>query len=355
VRILRIYPFLPPLQGGMEKHILRLTEEQRKLGCEVALAFNQGRLTSDGDICVITGINLRNTKPQFVRDLLFYCALIIRLIKMNTYFDVVHVHGDWSAFLLGRLVASLVRAKKCVASIHGIARRGLWMWVYRLVFKEYAVVYATGLNDARYLGSIIDNPVYWQHSGIDADFISAMNLQERTFDIISVGSFVQVKNMELVIQIAAEMPARTFLMIGDGPLRAPLEADCRRRNLSNVTFTGQLVPADVAKYLRSAKIFLITSFTEGTPTALLEAMACGLTIVTSRSNNYDELLTVGKNGYVIEGFQAKDYVSKIGELLDDSSLLYEISCHNSEQAMNYNWPVVAKRITEWMRTDANTH
>jgi glycosyltransferase involved in cell wall biosynthesis len=181
------------------------------------------------------------------------------------------------------------------------------------------------------------------------------NVSKRTFDVISVGSFVPKKNFELVIQIAEKMPEHSFLLVGDGPQRAAIEADCRHRGMTNVTFTGQLAPAEVARALRRARIFLLTSLAEGTPTALLEAMACGLAIVTSRSNNFDDILKPGQNGYVIDGFQAQDYVLKICELLDDSNLLEEISRHNSEQAMSYSWPAVAKRITDWMQMDANAN
>ena len=354
MRILRIYPFLPPLPGGMEKHILRLSEEQRKLGCEVTLAFNQGDSTDPSDLQVLRGINLRKVKPQFLRDLVFYGGLIWKLSKERRCFKIVHVHGDWSAFFLGLLVAIFVRAKKQVASVHGVARRGIWGVLYRFVFNNYDVVYATGALDAAYIRSLIEKPVFWQHSGIDADFIGLKVEQERSFDVITVGSFVPIKNLELVIKIAKRMPGYTFVLVGDGPQRADIEEACRRKGITNVTFTGQLAPVDVASTLRRARIFLSTSFSEGTPTALLEAMACGLAIVTSHSNNYDDILKPGQNGYVIEGFEARDYALKIRELLDDSSLLDEMRRCNTEQAMSYNWAAVAKQITERMRVDPQT-
>ncbi|MCP3177490.1 glycosyltransferase family 4 protein [Desulfuromonas sp. KJ2020] len=338
----------------MEKHILRLTEEQRKLNCEVTLAFNQGDVTLPTDIHVLGRINLRKIKPCSLRDLLFYCGLIIKLVGEKRSYDVVHVHGDWSAFLLGRLVAYFVHPKKQIASMHGTARRGIWGGLYRFSFTGYNMVYATGSLDAAYIDTLTTKPVYWQHSGIDSDFLSAKNQPKRTFDVISVGSFVPVKNFELVIQIAEKMPEYTFLMVGDGPQRAAIEADCLRRGITNVTFAGQLESADVARALCRSRVFLLTSFTEGTPTALLEAMACGLAIVTSRSNNYDSLLKSGQNGYVVDGFQPNDYVLKIRELLD-SGLLDEISGHNRAQAKNYSWPAVAKQITEWMKVDAHTN
>lgn len=347
MRILRIYPFLPPLRGGMEKHILRLTEEQRHLGCEVTIAFNQGEATASGDIRVLPRFNLRKVKPQALRDLIFYCGLFLKLTGQWKRFDVVHVHGDWSAFFLGRLVAYLVRAKKSVASIHDVVKR---QNLYRFALAGYNLIYTTGARDAESLVEFSKGVVHWQHSGIDTVFHIPKDGNNPSFDIVTVGSFVPKKNFELVIKIAASMPDVTFLLVGDGPLKTELETTCRQRDIVNVTFTGHLEPDGVARQLRRARIFLLTSFAEGTPTALLEAMASGLAIVTSRSNIYDDLVKPGENGYVIDGFQVENYVLKIRELLNDDKWLDAISRCNSEQAIPYAWPHVAKRITNWMQS-----
>lgn len=350
MNILRIYPFLPPLPGGMEKHILRLTEEQRKLGHTVTVAFNQGDATAVTDIRVLPSFNLRSVKPQALRDLVFYFFLLIKLVQQRQCFDVVHAHGDWSSFFWGRLVAWITKSHQLVGSFHGVVRRGRWNGLYRLALQGYSMIYATGAQDAAYLNTLSQVLVRWQHSGIDAQFLKREHNQERSFDVVSVGSFVPVKNFDLIVEIAFLMPKATFLLIGDGSQKSLIEANCRNRAMSNVTFLGHLSPTEVAQQLRSAKIFLTTSFAEGTPTALLEAMACGLTVITSKSNDYGELIKPSKNGYVIEGFQADSYVERIQEFLDNESLLFEVSRRNTEQAMFYGWPEVTKRITEWMTT-----
>ena len=112
LRILRVYPFLPPLSGGMEKHILRLTEEQRRLNCEVVLAYNQGQVTDPSDIRLLSFFNLRKIKPQSLRDLVFYIALILKIVRRRDRFDIVHVHGDWSAFLFARCLRYITKSQK---------------------------------------------------------------------------------------------------------------------------------------------------------------------------------------------------------------------------------------------------
>lgn len=351
MRILRTYPFLPPKQGGLEKHVVRLTVEQRRLDCEVIIAFNQGGATSSDDIQVIPLFDLSKIKPQVLRDLIFYTFLVLKIVQQRIRVDVVHVHGDWSALFFGKLVASLTKSKKIVGSIHGPARRGLWRFIYRIVLRGYGLIYATGAQDAFYIGSLIEGSVRWQHSGIDQIFLDTAELLDRFYDVVSVGSFVPVKNYELIIEIASDLPNISFLLIGDGPTKAAMESSCKLKRLKNITFAGQVTPEEVAQSLRNAKILLMTSLAEGTPTALLEGMACGLAVITSRSNDYDQLIKPDWNGFVIDGYQAESYVLKIRELLGNENILDEISHRNREQARRFCWPQVAKRITDWMRSD----
>lgn len=351
MRILRCYPFLPPLPGGMERHVLRLTQEQRHLGCEVRMAFNGGQPTSVSDIHLLPWVNLRKIRPQVLRDLMFYLCLIFKIRAEKSQFDVVHIHGDWSAFLFGRLLARPSKSRKLIASLHGSVRQGIWRAVYRFALRRYGFIYTTGAREAALLGAITERPVQWQHSGIDGVYCEGWE-RARVTDVVTVGSLVPQKNYGLVVEIAAAMPDIGFVVIGDGPQRCTIETQCRRRRISNITFTGYLTPAEVAQHMRNARIYLHTSFSEGTPTALLEAMACGLAVVTSQSNDYEELIQQGYNGFVIEGFQAEPYIERIRHLLSDKSRLHEISCRNSEQAMGHRWPEVAKRITKWSVPDA---
>lgn len=349
MRILRAYPFLPPLPGGMERHIQHLTQEQRALGCEVIVAFNQGRATGSDDIRILPWLNLRRIRPQVLRDLIFYLALLIRLLGNRPSFDIVHVHGDWSAFLFARLLTRTARPKALVASLHGVAHRRHCSGLYRMALSGYGLIYATGAQDAAYLRGQCRGAVHWQPSGIASPFFEAPENQERTIDVIAVGSFVLNKNFRLIVDIARALPDVSFTLVGDGPLRGTIEAACRQSGLANVRFTGHLDTVGVVRQLNQARIFLSTSAAEGTPTALLEAMACGLAVVTSRSNDYADLIRPGISGFVIDSFDVGEYVAHLTMLLGNGELVETISQRNRQAALQRSWPIVAGRITEWMR------
>lgn len=354
MRVLRIYPFLPPLPGGMEKHIQRLTQEQRLLGCEVTVIFNRGSATATSDLTVLPSLNLRGIKPQLLRDLIFFCAAYLKILTSRHRADVIHVHGDWSAFLFGRFLCAAAGARVMVASIHGVARKKAWGWFYSRILSAYGVVYCTGAGDAAYLQQVGVVAARWQNSGIDEVFFHERpaTLSEMAItDVVCVANFFPVKNMALAIDIARTMPNVKFVLIGDGPLRNSLEIFCNKHNISNVRFSGRLSTQEIVAQLNRARIFLATAYSEGTPTALLEAMACGLPIVTSQSNDYRDLIVNGRNGYVVDSFIANNYVEILRKLLADQSLRIEISARNRVEAKRHAWPVVARRITNWMRDE----
>jgi glycosyltransferase involved in cell wall biosynthesis len=336
----------------MEKHVQRLSEEQRLLGCKVSILFNEGERTSDADRQVFPFLKLRRVRPQFLRDAIFFVGCALEIVKNRVRTDVIHVHGDWGAFAFTRWLRRLTGAKLLVASVHGTLRAGRWRRVYKYVLQNYGIVYCTGARDAAYLGTI-GIGAKWQASGINDAFFSEASRPSgvRESDVVTVANLVPVKNIKLVLEIAKAMPDKKFLIIGDGPERATLENECRDNNsCQNVLFAGHLNPEEICVALNSSKALLATSLHEGTPTAFVEAMACGLPVVTSCSNDYRSLFDIGFNGFVIQSFAAEEYVAVLRSLLGNTALLRQIAVFNQQQvARAHAWPEVAKRITSWMQ------
>lgn len=330
----------------MEKHIKRLSEEQRLLGVDVRIIYSGGDPTDPSDSQVLWNVNLRRIRPQALRDLLFYVAVIGLVLRRRLRADVVHVHGDWSAFLFGSLIKYFVKARLGVATVHGATRKS-WGGLYKWILKDYGLVMATGARDAAFLNDHGVTGSKWQSSGIDPVYLEkAPGELSFSTDVIIVGNFYPVKNLSFAVQIARAMPESRFLFVGDGPEQQALVARCADQKIMNVSFAGKLPPDAVAHSLRQSRVLLSTSLSEGTPTAVLEAMACGLPIVTSNSNDYDELIRENINGYVIKGFAVSEYVRKLESLLSNESVRRRIALQNFSDSKKYGWGEVARRITE---------
>lgn len=333
----------------------RLSEEQRHRGSKVTIVFNQGSCSHVDDLQVLSNINLRKVRPQVVRDFFFYFAIIVVAWRKKLRPDVIHIHGDLSAFMAGVVLSYIAKCNLLVASVHGAIKPGRFEWLYRKTLRFYKLVYCTGSRDAKHLRSIGVETARWQTSGVDEIFYAGGEENgihpDLNADVVIVGSCVPIKNLSLVIEIAEIAKELRFLIIGDGPERHSLEEKSKLLDLKNLRFAGQKSSACIRTVFSRSPIFLSTSLSEGTPTSIMEAMACGLTIVTSASNDYESLIKPDRNGYVVKGFLAADYVCVIRLLMNNRELRQQIAMHNRADAMSCKWPAVAARLESWMLND----
>jgi len=116
-----------------------------------------------------------------------------------------------------------------------------------------------------------------------------------------------------------------------------------------VTFKDKIPKEKIPLALQKAHLFLFTSSWEGTPTVILEALACGLPVVTSNAGGIAEIIKSGKNGFVIEDpLDISAYKLAIQKLHSDKELYYSIVKQNQEKAHQFHWSKVASRITDLM-------
>jgi glycosyltransferase involved in cell wall biosynthesis len=351
LHILRCYPGIPPSPGGLERHVKLLTDYQRSAGCVVTLVYNVGDGGNADDVRVFPWISILHLRPQVLRDFLFYAGAAIAILRRRIRVDVVHIHGDWGSYLFGRLVACAARARLMIASMHGhvVARHSWRAHIYRFATRPYGLGYATGRREAEVLSTWTGQKWQWITSGISEQLGNngkEEGCAEILADLVSVGSLLPVKNHMLMLDVAARLPHRKFLIVGDGPLRRQLEADVRRRRLQNVWLRGQVPQSELGAILRRSRIFLLTSSREGTPTVLLEAMYCGLPVVTTPSNDYSGIVVPGLGGYVSRSFDADEIAGLVETMLADAKLIEEMGNHNRAHAHQFTWPAIARRITE---------
>jgi glycosyltransferase involved in cell wall biosynthesis len=121
-----------------------------------------------------------------------------------------------------------------------------------------------------------------------------------------VGRLCEVKNHAMLIESAAKMKAAgtAFVIVGDGHLRAELEAQARAAGLDgSVIFTG--FRCDAASLYADFDIAALTSLNEGTPLALIEAMGCGCAAASTEVGGVADLM--GRRRETLDGFTVWDH------------------------------------------------
>jgi len=162
--------------------------------------------------------------------------------------------------------------------------------------------------------------VYLDHAVLDA----ATN-EEKKYDMVFAARLVENKGLMAVIDAVAEMPEKTLLIVGDGPLKKDAEAHVRAHGItSRVTFTGFIPDAvDYAKAVASGRIFLMNSKSEGNPRVAVEAMALGLPIIATKVGIMPDIVKDGENGLFTDG-TAVDVTTKAMVLLADLALIQQM-------------------------------
>ena len=354
MKILRIYTKLPPLLGGMEKHIYQLTKYQIQNNNFVKVFYNDGESISKNDE-KISNFKFYKIKPQFLGMGLFYLFIIKVLLSNKQNFDVIHIHGDWSSLLFVKTLKKLTNAKLVVLTLHDqLTPKYTHQKLLPKLVQNVDLIFSTGYDTAKELEKLSGKKIIVQPSGINDIFFEKFhkNFENETFTIITVANLFPKKNLELVLEIAKELKNYKFLIVGDGPERKNLANKIKNENILNVELLGFKNTEEVKKYYQNSDIYLLTSLAEGTPTSALEAMACGLPVVSSNAGGLENIVKDNINGFIINDFDKYKYIEKI-KLLEDINLRKNIFENNVKLAENYRWENVAKNITKIMRNKLN--
>ena len=336
MKILRLYTRLPPLKGGMENHIAQLSKEQTKLGHDVTIYFNKGTKVTSKDV-QITKFPLYKLKPQFLGIASFHFLTFLRLIANQEKFDIVHIHGDWSSLIFAKLIKKIVGSKKLIMSIHDeLSENFLPKKALSVLLKKVDVIFATGHGLASQLKKLTSKKVIVQPSGIRNIFFEQQprSFNKKSLQVIIVANLVKKKNLDLVIDIAKDLKLLNFILVGDGPEKKHLLNRVKYEDITNVEIIGYKNSTELRLLYYESDIFMLTSIKEGTPTAMLEAMACGLPIVTSGAGGVESIL--GSHNYITTKNDKKHFIDCITELLKETNLMQDISNYNISSFFRIN-------------------
>ncbi|MBN1558195.1 MAG: glycosyltransferase, partial [Lentisphaerae bacterium] len=236
--------------------------------------------------------------------------------------DVLQTFTHYSN-MIGTVVGWAARVPVRVASQQN-ARRAAPRWMLRLdacVANSRCVHMMTAVSEATRRFSIETQGMRAEkvrtiYAGIDMDAVPPrpsgearrtlrrrLGLPESGRILITVARLHPQKGHGTLIAAArgvcAEFPDVRFVWVGDGPERARLEAAVHAAGLdSAVILLG--VRMDIWDLLAAADVFVLPSFWEGLPNAVLEAMAAGLPVAASRVDGCAEAVEDGVTGILVE-------------------------------------------------------
>jgi glycosyltransferase involved in cell wall biosynthesis len=152
---------------------------------------------------------------------------------------------------------------------------------------------------------------------IDTDLFSITNSNKYEDRIIFVGRLTEQKNLRSLIQALKGLPYRLDIY-GSGKLKEALSQLAKSLNVK-VNFMGNVPNSELPKILNQYPVFVLPSFYEGMPKALLEAMACGCAVIGTKVDGIRELIKDNINGILCDT-TSESIRNTIEEVMNDKNL-----------------------------------
>jgi colanic acid/amylovoran biosynthesis glycosyltransferase len=163
------------------------------------------------------------------------------------------------------------------------------------------------------------------HCGVDLQWFTPVTHQPNSKRLLYTGRLSAAKGVPILFQalqqIVSHHPNLVLTLVGDGVDRVALETLAADLKLTPyLKFVGYQSQDAVCQYLLNSDIFVLPSFSEGLPVALMEALAAGVPVITTAIAGIGELVEDGVNGYLIPPGAVEPLVQRLKQLLDDADL-----------------------------------
>ena len=242
---------------------------------------------------------MRRIRPQIVDTHTFKAGALGRVaawlagvpVRLHTFHG--HVFQGYGGGLQSMLIVQLERALgRLTTRVFGVSQLvNAELQAHRIVPAAKLQVFPVVLDLAPF-ASAARRGAFRAELGIDAG----------TALVGNIGRLVPIKNQALFLEIAALLVQRgfggKFVLVGDGELRVELEQRAQALKLADrIYFCGWR--RDLAGVLADLNVMVNTSLNEGTPVAIIEAMAARVPVVATAVGGVPDLVTHGSTGFLL--------------------------------------------------------
>ncbi len=378
INIWAISPIYWPVFSGSAIQAQRLYSALSKHGltCTVlseyhpeVLQYSQAQ-TVDG--VMIRGIptlgklgNPSNSIGRLIKDLWFTLVCIFMVIKHHSEISVIHmqsVSGFTGLILpLARLFKIPTLVKLTMLKFWYMPENASLPYRFYAFIQRKSIMYADKLillsdimlkesldagmdrNKLSIISQGIDFTLFYPVTARErADICAQLNMDPDMFYICFVGSIIERKGVDILvdafIKLSKDWPQVRLILAGKKAFdeypgteehKNKLNSYCdelifrlNKHGVANrVTWTGILKHQNVTRFLQASSVFCFPSRLEGVPSALLEAMACGLPVIASEMDGTARaIFTHGEQGFISTNNDVDDYVNYIEQFLKNEDL-----------------------------------
>lgn len=327
--------------GGAQSYVAALLPALVDELDVVVAAHGDGPLRRATDAAGARFVPLRWVRRELGwRDALGLVELI-RLFRRERP-DIIHANTS-KAGVLGRLAAWLTRVPVRIFTVHALmfaqyrgASARAYLWVERMVRPLTSVVVCPSEHtraEALAAGTCSPGRTAVIHNAVDVDRALLARHDAEVPTIVTVGRLHEPKDTLTLARALARLEPGSFraLIVGDGPDREAIAAELSRSGLDGaVTIAGER--GDVPELLAAADVFVLSSRSECMPISILEAMAAGLPVVSSRVGGTAEAVADGETGLLVAPGSPEALGAALETLVGDRGLRVRMGAAGRERA-----------------------
>ena len=202
----------------------------------------------------------------------------------------------------------------------------------------------------------VDVPIHTTTTKVDDKLIENFDIEKKNYTSKNILYLARVSKEKVIFftldtfKILQEKhPELRFRVAGVGHDLDKAKEYAQKNNIK-AEFLGGLSGQALIDEFKNAYAYIFTSFHEGMPTSVLEAMAFGIPVITRPVGGLVDFFKNGEMGYMIDSFEAADFAVAIENLVNDKEKVKKMSVTNYKYALeNFLASSVARKIEESLK------
>jgi glycosyltransferase involved in cell wall biosynthesis len=188
-----------------------------------------------------------------------------------------------------------------------------------------------------------------------ARFVPVERAANPKVKILFIGRLIPRKGFQYVVRALPQIQELTDIpfeveVVGTGVMRKHLDELAEKLGVSHLLkYVGTVPYEKLHESYQGADIFVLTSESEGMPAVILEAMACGLPIVTTDVPGNREIVRDGENGFLVRVGDTETLAKKLAHLVSSEDLRKQLGRRSRQHIRPYEWREIVKRYETIMQ------
>lgn len=209
------------------------------------------------------------------------------------------------------------------AAVKGVAIRSVDLAVTMTKANAELLVRRQGYRPERV--RVVENGVPFAYGTRprEGDDRSRLALEPDSVAILFIGNLIPHKGLQLAIEALSmgSLPSWRLLVVGTGPDEANAKLLAKRRGIGDrVTFLGRRDADEVERIVSACDALVLPSSMEGLPYVILEAMACGKPVVSTRAYGIPEAVVDGETGFLVDPGNVGELARALRSVIADRAL-----------------------------------